>query len=125
MVAHDVTRSPDRFRELCSAERVTVLNQTPSAFRQFIDADRTASSPLCLRTVIFGGEALEVQSLRPWFERHGEKLPRLINMYGITETTVHVTYRPVCLDDLDSHAVSVIGVPIPDLRTYVVDDTCI
>ena len=122
VVAHDVTRSPDRFRELCSAERVTVLNQTPSAFRQFIDADRTASSPLCLRTVIFGGEALEVQSLRPWFERHGDKLPRLINMYGITETTVHVTYRPVCLDDLDSHAVSVIGVPIPDLRTYVVDE---
>jgi amino acid adenylation domain-containing protein len=122
VVPYSTTRSPDQFRELCAAQKVTILNQTPSAFRQFIDADRNSSSPLTLRTVIFGGEALEVQSLRPWFERYGDICPRLINMYGITETTVHVTYRPVSMADLDSPAASIIGVPLPDLRTYVVDE---
>ena len=75
-----------------------------------------------LRYVIFGGEALELQSLRPWFERHGEQQPQLVNMYGITETTVHVTYRPVTLRDLEDGAGSVIGTPIPDLRVVLLDD---
>ena len=74
---------------------------------------------LALRYVIFGGEALEMQSLRPWFERHGDQMPRLVNMYGITETTVHVTYRPLSKADVDSG--SVIGVPIPDLQIYILD----
>ena len=66
--------------------------------------------------MIFGGEALELPSLRPWFERHGDEQPQLVNMYGITETTVHVTYRPISAADLEAGAGSVIGVPIPDLR---------
>jgi len=65
---------------------------------------------LLFRYVIFGGEALEMQSLAPWFERHGDQQPKLINMYGITETTVHVTYRPISAEDLKSG--SFIGVPI-------------
>ena len=69
--------------------------------------------------MIFGGEALEMQSLRPWFERHGDQQPRLVNMYGITETTVHVTYRP--LSKTDARSGSVIGVPIPDLQIYILD----
>ncbi|HJU40182.1 MAG TPA: condensation domain-containing protein, partial [Tahibacter sp.] len=103
-------------------ERVTVLNQTPTAFRQLIDVDRaSAPAAFALRYVVFGGEALELQSLRPWMDRHGEERPRLINMYGITETTVHVTYRPIARADIDAGAGSVIGVPIPDLRVYVLD----
>src|SRR5207237_389743 len=104
---------------LLHAERVTVLNQTPSAFRQLIQADqeRGETVDLSLRYVIFGGEALELQALRPWFERRGDQSPRLINMYGITETTVHVTYRPMTADDLTAHPTSSpIGVPIPDLK---------
>ncbi len=123
VVPYAASRSPDEFRKLLSAEGVTVLNQTPSAFRQLIDADaRDGSGALALRTVIFGGEALELESLRPWFQRHGDKRPRLVNMYGITETTVHVTYRPLSWADLDAGFASVIGVPIPDLRCYVVDE---
>jgi amino acid adenylation domain-containing protein/non-ribosomal peptide synthase protein (TIGR01720 family) len=121
-VSLDISRSTDAFRELLLREGVTVLNQTPTAFRQLIDAD--AAQPQCafaLRYVIFGGEALELQSLKPWFERHGDVSPRLINMYGITETTVHVTYRPITLADLDAGAGSVIGVPIPDLKIYLLD----
>jgi acyl-coenzyme A synthetase/AMP-(fatty) acid ligase len=75
--------------------------------------------PLSLRLVIFGGEALEMRSLRGWFERHGDEQPRLVNMYGITETTVHVTYRPLSLADLGR--ASVIGEAIEDLQVYVLD----
>jgi amino acid adenylation domain-containing protein len=116
-----VSRSPDAFYELLAREKVTVLNQTPSAFRQLIQAEEAVGQKeLALRYVIFGGEALEMQSLRPWFERHGDEQPRLVNMYGITETTVHVTYRPLSKDDLNSG--SVIGVPIPDLQIYILDE---
>ncbi|MGQ0524433.1 MAG: amino acid adenylation domain-containing protein [Betaproteobacteria bacterium] len=117
-----VSRSPEAFRELLVRERVTVLNQTPSAFRQLIQADLSApKADLALRYVIFGGEALELQTLRPWFERYGDERPLLVNMYGITETTVHVTYRPIRMADLDAGWGSVIGEPIPDLRLYLLD----
>jgi amino acid adenylation domain-containing protein len=123
VVPYWVSRSPEAFLELVRSEHVTVLNQTPSAFRQLIQADLGSGSPqpTSLRYVIFGGEALELQSLRPWFERHGDERPQLINMYGITETCVHVTYRPIGLADLESGLGSVIGVPLPDLRVYVLD----
>jgi amino acid adenylation domain-containing protein/FkbH-like protein/non-ribosomal peptide synthase protein (TIGR01720 family) len=115
-----VSRSPESFYELLVKEKVTVLNQTPSAFRQLIQAEESVGQKdLALRYVIFGGEALEMQSLRPWFDRHGDKQPLLVNMYGITETTVHVTYRPLSKNDVASG--SVIGVPIPDLRIYILD----
>jgi amino acid adenylation domain-containing protein/non-ribosomal peptide synthase protein (TIGR01720 family) len=116
-----VSRSPEAFYELLAREKITVLSQTPSAFRQLIQAEESVGQKeLALRYVIFGGEALEMQSLRPWFERHGDERPRLVNMYGITETTVHVTYRPLSKDDLNSG--SVIGVPIPDLQIYILDE---
>jgi amino acid adenylation domain-containing protein/non-ribosomal peptide synthase protein (TIGR01720 family) len=115
-----VSRSPESFYELLAREKVTVLNQTPSAFRQLIQAEEAVGQKeLPLRYVIFGGEALEMQSLRPWFERHGDAEPQLVNMYGITETTVHVTYRALSKDDLNSG--SVIGVPIPDLQIFILD----
>ena len=124
VVPYLVSRSPAEFYELLSAEKVSVLNQTPSAFRQLLWAEEVAPRqlPLSLRYVIFGGEALELQSLRPWFERHGDEKPRLINMYGITETTVHVSYREVRRRDLADGLGSVIGVPIPDLRLYLLDE---
>ncbi|HEY9422619.1 MAG TPA: amino acid adenylation domain-containing protein, partial [Thermoanaerobaculia bacterium] len=117
VVPYWVSRSPEAFHNLLVEERVTVLNQTPSAFRQLIWAGEDRPADLALRYVIFGGEALEPASLVPWFERHGDERPRLINMYGITETTVHVTYREVRRKD----AVSAVGRPIPDLGVYLLD----
>ncbi len=103
VVPQATTRSPDDFRSLVAAEGVTVLNQTPSAFRQFIEADlRNGGQPLSLRFVVFGEGGARVRGLRPWFERHGDRHPTLVNMYGITETTVHVTYRPLSVADLGS-----------------------
>jgi amino acid adenylation domain-containing protein len=121
VVPFDLARSPDDFYELLAKEKVTVLNQTPSAFKQLMAAEETLSPApsLHLRYVIFGGEALEMASLQPWFARHGDQQPQLVNMYGITETTVHVTYRP--LSAADTSGGSVIGVPIPDLQIYLLD----
>jgi amino acid adenylation domain-containing protein len=114
--------APESFYDLLAKERVTVLNQTPSSFRQLIKVEHSSriERELSLRLVIFGGEALEPQILKPWFDRHGER-PRLINMYGITETTVHVTYRPILQVDANRISDSVIGGPIPDLQVYVLD----
>ncbi len=122
VVPYWISRSPEAFYELLGAQGVTVLNQTPSAFRQLIQAEERLgiSDELHLRWIIFGGEALEFQSLKPWFARHGDQKPQLVNMYGITETTVHVTYRPLTQADLNSPG-SVIGWPIPDLQAYLLD----
>ncbi|MEV5602749.1 non-ribosomal peptide synthase/polyketide synthase [Streptomyces sp. NPDC052299] len=121
VVDHETSRSPGRFLDLLARERVTVLNQTPSAFYQLMQAD--AEDPetgrrLALRTVVFGGEALEHARLASWYERHPEDAPRLVNMYGITETTVHVTHA-----DLGRSATTPgdIGTPLPDLCAYVLD----
>jgi len=123
IVPYWLSREPQSFYDLLCSEKVTVLNQTPSAFRQLINVEKSddGQPQLSLRLVIFGGEALELQSLKPWFERHGDKSPQLVNMYGITETTVHVTYRPLTIKDLDSSG-SVIGCSIPDLQMYILDD---
>jgi amino acid adenylation domain-containing protein/thioester reductase-like protein len=118
-----VTRSPDVFYERLCSEGVTVLNQTPSAFGQLsnFEEDRGPSSLLALRLVVFGGEALEPGTIAPWLDRHGEEHPRLVNMYGITETTVHVTYRPLSTAERSSGGKSFIGRPLSHLRLYVLD----
>jgi acyl-coenzyme A synthetase/AMP-(fatty) acid ligase len=122
VVPYLVSRDPSEFLNLLAREQVTVLNQTPSAFRQLIEAEHVSpAKSATLRVVIFGGEALDVQSLRGWIERHGDKRPLLVNMYGITETCVHVTWRIITRPDVESHAGSIIGVPIPDLRIYLLD----
>jgi amino acid adenylation domain-containing protein len=121
VVPYMVSRSPREFYELLHRERVTILNQTPSSFQELMKADEAAGGAheLALRYVIFGGEELQMSSLRAWFERHGDQHPRLVNMYGITETTVHVSYRPLSM--ADTAAGSVIGRPIPDLEIYLLD----
>ncbi|SDX73370.1 non-ribosomal peptide synthase domain TIGR01720/amino acid adenylation domain-containing protein [Pseudomonas syringae] len=120
IVPREVTRSPEDFHALLVEQQVTVLNQTPSAFKQLMRVACDSPVHMSLQKVIFGGEALDVASLKPWFARFGDQTPQLINMYGITETTVHVTYRPMTLADTHNPA-SPIGEAIPDLSWYVLD----
>lgn len=121
------TRSPALLASVLRTERVTVLNQTPSAFHQFLtvmtaeDNGEAATSGLALRLVLFGGERLEPRMLAPWIRRHGDRLPALVNMYGITETTVHCTYRRIRAADLESGGASPIGVPLPDVQVHLLD----
>jgi amino acid adenylation domain-containing protein len=123
VVPYWTSRSPEAFRAELWREQVTVLNQTPSAFRQLLQAEAVAleegAGELALRYVIFGGEALDIESLVPWWNNHDETRPRLVNMYGITETTVHVTYRALGREDLGRG--SGIGRPIPDLSVRLLD----
>jgi amino acid adenylation domain-containing protein len=121
IVPYWVGRAPDKFCDLLSYEGVTVLNQTPSAFAQLMRVDEESRPALALRLVIFGGEALNVGELRPWLSRHGDSQPQLVNMYGITETCVHVTHRTIRLDDADGVARSVIGRQLSDMSVYVLD----
>src|SRR5579859_37843 len=126
IVPYWISRSPSEFYELVKSSGVTILNQTPSAFQQLSRAAAQAGSSadegsLKLRRVIFGGEALDFSSLEEWFKQHGDEKPLLINMYGITETTVHVTYYPVQIQESSTGWGSRIGQPIPDLRAFVLD----
>jgi acyl-coenzyme A synthetase/AMP-(fatty) acid ligase/acyl carrier protein len=125
VVPYWMSRAPDSFYEVLRKEGVTVLNQTPSAFRQLMKVDEAMAEggggeELRLRVVIFGGEELEPGTLKSWMARHGTARPRLVNMYGITETTVHVTYRE--LREGDTEGGSVIGEALGDMAVYVVDE---
>ena len=123
VVPYWMSRSTEDYYEMLLAEQVTVLNQTPSAFRQLMQADEKAKSMqgMGLREVIFGGEALEMSSLEGWVNRHGDEGVRLVNMYGITETTVHVTYRRVRERDVRGEGGGRIGRAISDLRVHILD----
>ncbi|MFY2860758.1 condensation domain-containing protein, partial [Mycobacterium sp. THU-M104] len=117
-----VVRSPEDLHAVLAAERVTMLSQTPSAFYALQAADALVPErgpQLTLEAVVFGGEALEPQRLRSWRQNH-PGLPRLINMYGITETTVHASFREILAADVESTA-SPIGVPLAHLGFFVLD----
>jgi amino acid adenylation domain-containing protein len=114
-----VAQSPRDFLRTLTRHGVTVLNQTPSAFNILsAEALKENTEFLNLKYVIFGGEALHPKNLEGWKEKYPDT--KLINMYGITETTVHVTYREVSDDDIKNN-VSNIGRPIPTLTTYIFD----
>ncbi|KQH77025.1 hypothetical protein AO501_11190 [Mycobacterium gordonae] len=122
VVPESMTRAPEEFHALLAAERVTVLSQTPSAFYALQAADRlspAAGRSLQLETVLFAGEALEPQRLRAWLRNH-PRSPRLLNLYGTTETTVHASVREIVASDVDAGD-SPIGVPLSHLGFFVLD----
>ena len=122
VVPESVARSPEDFHALLVAERVSVLSQTPSAFYalQAVDEVRPErGQQLELQAVVFAGEALEPQRLGSWLDHHPQK-PRLINMYGTTETTVHASFREIVRGDVERNA-SPVGVPLAHLGFFVLD----
>ncbi|MCZ8521357.1 non-ribosomal peptide synthetase [Paenibacillus caseinilyticus] len=118
VVPKEATLDPAAYRRLLNHHGVTVVNQTPTAFHQLIQADEKQDSPLQVRYVIFGGEALQPALLQPWKKRY--PAARLINMYGITETTVHVTFQEIGEAEIASNSRS-IGSPIPTLSACILD----
>lgn len=125
VIPYNVSRSPLDFLALLAEKKITVLNQTPSAFYQLMAVDKEQpelSEKLALRYIVFGGEALNLTRLQEWYDRHPEDAPTLVNMYGITETTVHVSYLRLNEELSQSQANSLIGTAIPDLNIYVLDE---
>jgi amino acid adenylation domain-containing protein len=114
-----MTRDPRQYLEALRKENVTILNQTPAIFYHLVQEEiMIPTKDLSIRVVIFGGEALTPGKLKPWKEKYPET--RLINMYGITETTVHVTFKEITQRDIDLN-ISNIGKPIPSLFGCILD----
>ncbi|MGG1245361.1 amino acid adenylation domain-containing protein [Bacillus cabrialesii] len=118
VVSKETARDPQAFRLLLKKERVTVLNQTPTAFYSLMHEDQNHSDRLNIRYVIFGGEALQPGMLQSWNDKY--PYTDLINMYGITETTVHVTFKKLSAADIAKNR-SNIGRPLSTLQAYVMD----
>ena len=119
IVPKQVATDTRQFLHLLKEQRVSVLNQTPAAFYNLVAEDGAAGDcDLALRYVIFGGEALKPILLKPFWQRYPRT--RLINMYGITETTVHVTFKELTAHEIE-HNISNVGRAIPTLKTYILD----
>ncbi|MFD0724406.1 amino acid adenylation domain-containing protein [Lysobacter brunescens] len=121
VVPRDVARSADAFHDLLCRERVTLIDQTPGALRALIEAQARSDDRHALRTLIFGGEALDAKMLKPWFADPRNAATRLVQVYGITETTVISTWREMTVADTDHEGPSPIGVRYDDVSLYVLD----
>jgi amino acid adenylation domain-containing protein len=121
VVPYWTTRDTEEFYALLARQRVTVLNQTPSAFAQLIQTDQRVRGDLALRLIVFGGEPLDVRMLAPWFARHSATDCRVVNMFGITETTVHVTAQTVTPQEVVAGSRSV-GGPLPGWSVSIRDE---
>ncbi|MEK7258782.1 MAG: amino acid adenylation domain-containing protein [Pseudomonadota bacterium] len=117
-------RNVETFVALVARHKVTVLNQTPAAFYQFTKTalKKRAEDLAALRLVVFGGDSLACNRLSQWIEVFPTTSVKLVNMYGITETTVHVTYREVSEADVRSGTrLNLVGRPLPETGVWIVD----
>ena len=122
IVPTTLTKDPAAFYQFMIAEKITIFSNTPSFFYQIIDSAITDQLSQCsLRYIIFGGEALNFGLLKPWCNKYGLDNIKLINMYGITETTVHTTYHRITEEDLCQHK-SIIGKPLENAEIYLLDE---
>ncbi|XP_055301721.1 dimodular nonribosomal peptide synthase-like [Sitodiplosis mosellana] len=108
--------SSDEFHDWICAREITVLSQTPSAFKSLMLAKNTLPNFNRLRYLIFAGEAFDPLIAKEWWEKYEKNGTVLVNMYGPTET-IHATYQRI--DSLEN-AYS-IGRPLADLRAYLLD----
>jgi amino acid adenylation domain-containing protein len=118
----DVVQSLDDLVAFLHDRRVSVLNIVPTVFRHLVSAYRRAVRPLSVRVVIFGGERLHAKSVNDFLSFVPEPAPRIINMYGITETTVFVTGKEIKRSDLTDTPTTPIGVPLPHLAVELLDE---
>lgn len=119
IVPENIAKDPELYLNLMEKEKVSVLNQTPTYFYNLLNIETNHPHPnLKIRYIIFGGEALKPNLVKPWNDLHPNT--KLINMYGITETTVHVTFKELSKKDLKL-STSNIGTPIPTLKVLLLD----
>jgi amino acid adenylation domain-containing protein len=127
VIPYEMTRSLNEFYKLVISKKITVLNITPTAFSILSNYDQTIQkyNHISLRYIIFGGEALNFITLKSWIKKYGVKKPKLINMYGITETTIHTTYYRIKKSDVEklpTSKCSIIGKPLDDMKIFLLDE---
>lgn len=119
IVPEEIKKDPIKYLKLLKEKRVTILNQTPKYFYNLMNEElQNKDKELNLRYVIIGGDALNPGLLKEWRNKYNST--KLINMYGITETTVHVTYKEIKEEDIEN-CISNVGVPIPTTKVYILD----
>lgn len=119
LIKDNIAKDPKKYLDLLKEKKVTVLNQTPSYFYKLNEEELNSTDKLLnLRYLVFGGEALDISKTKLFKKKHKET--RIINMYGITETTVHVTFKEITENDYKSNN-SNIGIPIPTLKIVLLD----
>jgi amino acid adenylation domain-containing protein len=101
-----------KFHELLVSKNITVLNQTPKSFYNLMLVDDSGTALNNIRYVLFGGDKLYSKNVESWCKKYPKT--QLVNMYGITETTVHVTYKPITFE-----AHSNIGIALPGYELSV------
>ena len=125
IVSYLESRTPELFYQLLIMHKVTILNQTPLAFKQLTNhiQDVKTEKASNLRLVIFGGERLNTKEInfQVWLSGSKKEFLRFVNMYGITEATVHATYFPINLETVADEQGSIIGKPLPDLGFHLLD----
>ncbi|RXF01555.1 non-ribosomal peptide synthase/polyketide synthase [Pseudoalteromonas sp. PS5] len=123
VVPYETTRNSEAFHQLLCEQGVTQLSQTPSAFLQVVRENLQSSQQLPVRRVVLGGEEIDFTALRGWFERYQDEI-EIINMYGITEITVHATHRRIQASDVleQTATASLIGDGIADLDILILDE---
>lgn len=119
VVPRKITQNTKAFRQLLVSHKVTVLNQTPSAFYNLLNEELDSkSSDLKVRYLIFGGEELNPGWLKGWSEKY--KSVKIINIYGPTEATIYVTFKEITVTEIEENSSS-IGWPNPTSSCYVLD----
>lgn len=119
--SHQTLLSPDATVDFLARNGVTVLNAVPSVFGQLVAAleDRDATLPL-IRHVLFAGEAMKVDTVMAW-RRLGSQAA-ITNLYGLTEATIHTTFRRISHDEPLEQKRTPIGRPLDGLDALVVDE---
>ncbi|HAI75819.1 MAG TPA: hypothetical protein DCM08_06185 [Microscillaceae bacterium] len=125
LLSRETVQDVPRLVARLHAYGLTVLNQTPQAFyglQSWLSATNQWDLLPQIRYIIFGGDKLSPTALTPWTTARGYCAPQLVNMYGITETTVHVTYHFLTAkDNSDQLLGSPVGVPLAETQVWVMD----
>lgn len=117
----EMLNSSDEFWRYCQKWQLTVLDLPTAYWHQLVAELKPQDARICecLRTVIIGGEAVQLEKVQHWHScvAHLSPVPQLFNTYGPTEATVVTT-----LERLTPAATFVsIGQPISNAQIYVLD----
>ena len=119
--------SPGQFVAFCAAQRLTVIGIFPALLGDLVaHLERTGPLAPSVRLATTGGEAVPPPAVRRWqgvFAAAGRPVPRLVNVYGLTETTVANVHGDLTRDAGDDVGDAVpLGRPLPGNRIDIRDD---